>query len=207
MCLKAPRIRDNRSSLHGWNAMKINRRVFLKSGGLSLLGLGAVPPFLQRLAFSNTSGNKKILITIFQRGAADALNIVVPFGEKLYFNMRPSIAIPQPRQGDSTSALDLDGFFGFHPSLQPIKPIYDQGKLAVIHAVGSPDSTRSHFDAQDFMESGTPGIKSTTDGWLNRHLQTKAGFNETPFRGCRHEQPAAANSARNGASPGFEQFE
>jgi uncharacterized protein (DUF1501 family) len=162
--------------------MKINRRVFLKSGGLSLLGLGAVPPFLQRLAFSNTSGNKKILITIFQRGAADALNIVVPFGEKLYFNMRPSIAIPQPRQGDSTSALDLDGFFGFHPSLQLIKPIYDQGKLAVIHAVGFPDSTRSHFDAQDFMESGTPGIKSTTDGWLNRHLQTKPGSDTTPFR-------------------------
>jgi uncharacterized protein (DUF1501 family) len=162
--------------------MQINRRVFLKSSGLSLLGLGAVPPFVQRLAYSNPSGNKKILITIFQRGAADGLNVVVPFGEKLYFSLRPSIAIPQPRHGDSTSALDLDGFFGFHPSLQPIKAIYDQGKLAVIHAVGSPDSTRSHFDAQDFMESGTPGIKSTSDGWLNRHLQTKPGSNATPFR-------------------------
>jgi uncharacterized protein (DUF1501 family) len=162
--------------------MKINRRVFLKSSGLSLLGLGAVPPFLQRLAFSNTSENKKILVTIFQRGAADGLNTVVPFGEKLYYSLRPSIAIPPPKQGDSTSVLDLEGFFGFHPSLQPVKSLYDQGKLAVIHAAGSPDSTRSHFDAQDFMESGTPGIKSTTDGWLNRHLQTKPASSATPFR-------------------------
>ncbi len=130
--------------------MKINRRVFMKSGGLSLVGLGAVPPFLQRLALSSPSSGRKILVTIFQRGAADGLNVVVPFGEKLYYHFRPSIAIPQPKQGDSSTAVDLDGFFGLHPVLAPLKPLFDEKRCAVIHAVGSPDSTRSHFDAQDF---------------------------------------------------------
>ncbi|MCI0620945.1 MAG: DUF1501 domain-containing protein [Acidobacteria bacterium] len=162
--------------------MNINRRVFLKSSGLSLLGLGAVPPFLQRLALSNSAGNKKILLTVFQRGAADGLNVVAPFGEKLYYSLRPSIAIPQPKSGDAASLLDLDGFFGLHPSLQALKPLYDEKHLALVHAVGSPDSTRSHFDAQDFMESGTPGVKSTRDGWLNRHLQTKSQPGANPFR-------------------------
>lgn len=162
--------------------MKVNRRVFLKSSALSLVGFGAVPPFLQRLALSNPSGGRKILVTIFQRGAADGLNVVVPFGERLYYEFRPSIAIPRPKQGESSTAIDLDGFFGLHPALAPLKPLFDEKGFAAIHAVGSPDSTRSHFDAQDFMESGTPGLKSTPDGWLNRHLQTKADSSETPFR-------------------------
>ncbi len=93
------------------------------------------------------------LVVIFQRGAADGLNIVVPYREKNYYAMRPGIAIPQ------NQVLDLDGFFGLHPSLAAFKPLYDQGHLAIVHAAGSPDMSRSHFDAQDFMESGTPGRK------------------------------------------------
>jgi uncharacterized protein (DUF1501 family) len=162
--------------------MHINRRVFLKSSGLSLLGLSALPPFLQRLTLSTPSGNKRILVTVFQRGAADGLNVVAPFAEKLYYRLRPSIAIPQPSATDAKSLIDLDGFFGLHPSLRPLKPLYDQKHLAVVHAVGSPDNTRSHFDAQDFMESGTPGVKSTRDGWLNRHLQSKKDLSGTAFR-------------------------
>jgi len=162
--------------------MNINRRVFLKSSGLSLLGLSALPPFLQRLTLSNTSSNKRILVTVFQRGAADGLNVVAPFGEKLYYRLRPSIAIPPPSTGDAESLIDLDGFFGLHPSLRSLKPLYDQKHLAIVHAVGSPESTRSHFDAQDFMETGTPGVKSTRDGWLNRHLQSQREPSETAFR-------------------------
>ena len=187
--------------------MNINRRVFLKSGGLSLLGLSALPPFLQRLTLSNTSSNKKILVTVFQRGAADGLNVVAPFGEEVYYRLRPSIAIPQPNAGNAQSLIDLDGFFGFHPSLRSLKPIYDEKHLAVVHAVGSPDSTRSHFDAQDFMETGTPGVKSTRDGWLNRYLQSRKDPNETAFRAVamtgnlprtlRGQAPALAMSRLN----------
>jgi len=187
--------------------MNINRRVFLKSSGLSLLGLSALPPFLQRLTLSNPSGNKKILVTVFQRGAADGLNAVAPFGEKLYYSLRPSIAIPRPSAADARSLIDLDGFFGLHPSLGSLKPLYDQKHLAVVHAVGSPDSTRSHFDAQDFMEAGTPGVKSTRDGWLNRHLQSRRDLSETAFRAVamtanlprtlRGEAPALALSRLN----------
>jgi uncharacterized protein (DUF1501 family) len=160
----------------------MSRRIFLKSSGMALVGMGSVPSFLHRLVLGNSTGNKKILIAIFQRGAADGLNVVVPFAERNYYSMRPTIAIASPKRGEAGSALDLDGFFGLHPALQPLKSIYDQGHLAIVHAVGSPDATRSHFDAQDFMESGTPGVKSTSDGWLNRHLQTKSLAGATPFR-------------------------
>ena len=119
------------------------------------------------------------LVVIFQRGAADGLNVVVPYKEKNYYAMRPSIAIPQ------NQVIDLDGFFGLHPSLSSFKPLYDAGHLAIVHAAGSPDMSRSHFDAQDFMESGTPGLKSTEDGWLNRALQAEDERNrrqQTAFR-------------------------
>jgi uncharacterized protein (DUF1501 family) len=128
-----------------------------------------------------------VLICLFQRGAADALNIVVPHGEKAYYAMRPSIAIPQPSRSAAGGAVDLDGFFGLHPALAPLKPLYDRGLLAPVHAVGSPSTTRSHFDAQDYMETGTPDVKGTTDGWLNRYLAVKGTCDEcnlakTPFR-------------------------
>jgi len=107
--------------------------------------------------------------------------MVVPFGEKSYYSLRPNLAIPKP-DGTENSAIDLDGFFGLHPALAPIEPIYYAGHMAIIQAVGSPDPTRSHFDAQDYMESGTPGRKATDDGWLNRALQAAPQADASPFR-------------------------
>jgi len=154
--------------------------------------MGLSPSFLRRTAFGAElikAPNGKTLICLFQRGAADALNMVVPHGEKAYYTMRPSIAIPRPaglgRSAAAGSAIDLDGFYGLHPSLAPLKQLYDRGILAPVHAVGSPSATRSHFDAQDYMESGTPDVKGTTDGWLNRYLAVKGTCDEckvNPFR-------------------------
>src|SRR6476659_6445425 len=160
----------------------------VKSGALALVTMGLSPSFLRRTAFGMELFNApkgKVLICLFQRGAADALNIVVPHGERAYYAMRPSIAIPQPSRGVGDAAIDLDGFFGLHPSLAPLKPLYDRGLLAPVHAVRSPSATRSHFDAQDYMETGTPDVKGTTDGWLNRYLDvqgTCAECAKNPFR-------------------------
>jgi uncharacterized protein (DUF1501 family) len=163
--------------------MKVSRRVFLKCGGVSMIGMSTIPAFLQRAIAGTAMPNKKKLIVLFQRGAADGLNIVVPFGEENYYRIRPTIAIPQPKRGaDGTAAIDLDGFFGLHPSLAPLAPLFQKGQLAIVHAAGSPDSSRSHFDAQDFMESGTPGLKSTEDGWLNRAVQGAPEQDASPFR-------------------------
>jgi uncharacterized protein (DUF1501 family) len=153
-----------------------SRRLFLKSTGLAMFGVGAMPAWLARAADA-PAPRKKVLVAIFQRGAVDGLNVVVPFGEKRYYEFRPTIAIPAPGRaaGKEEGAIDLDGFFGLHPSLAPLKSIYDSGHLAIVHATGSPDPTRSHFDAQDYMESGTPGRKATTDGWLNRALPPVSG--------------------------------
>src|ERR1019366_7386277 len=145
--------------------MGITRRVFLKGGAMSVVGMAAVPGFLARAAMvADAAQPHRRLVVIFQRGAADGLNIVVPHGEAEYYTMRPTIAIPQ------RDVIDLDGFFGLHPAMSALKPLWDARQLAIVHAAGSPDPTRSHFDAQDFMESGTPGLKSTEDGWLNRAL-------------------------------------
>ena len=144
-----------------------SRRIFLKNGGLALLSLGFAPAFLARTVEAAGNARRKVLITIFQRGAVDGLNMVVPFGEQDYYAARPSIAMPRPNAADG--AVDLDGFFGLHPRLGALKPLWDSRQLAIVHASGSPDGTRSHFDAQDYMESGTPGVKSTQDGWLNRY--------------------------------------
>src|SRR5437868_8918719 len=148
--------------------MPITRRIFLRNGALAVAGTAAIPSFLTRAAYGALeSGNRaKRLVVIFQRGAADGLNIVVPHGEQAYYAMRPSINIPR------SSVLDLDGFVGLHPALSPLQPIWNQRHLAIVHAAGSPDPTRSHFDAQDFMESGTPGVKVTEDGWLNRTVHS-----------------------------------
>src|SRR5713226_7069073 len=148
----------------------VSRRVFLKNGAFALVSLGFAPSFLARTAFAQgRTARAKMLIAIFQRGAVDGLNVIVPFGESEYYRARPSIAIPRPKADESAAAIDLDGFFGFNPRLQPLKPLWDRRELAIVHACGSPDSTRSHFDAQDYMETATPGVKSTTDGWLNRY--------------------------------------
>jgi uncharacterized protein (DUF1501 family) len=161
--------------------MAITRRAFLKGGAMAMVGTAAIPSFLTRAVYgSTTNGGKKRLVVLFQRGAADGLNIVVPHGEQAYYGMRPTIAIPRPSRGQ-LSAIDLDGLFGLHPSMEAFKPLWDQGHLAIVHAAGSPDDTRSHFDAQDFMESGTPGMKSTEDGWLNRAMQSLGAKQHSPF--------------------------
>src|SRR3984893_5096757 len=160
----------------------LSRRVFLKNGSFALVSLGFAPSFLARTAFAaGKSARAKQLIAIFQRGAVDGLSVIVPFGEADYYRSRPSIAIPRPNAGDN-AAIDLDGFFGFNPRLQSLKPLWDARELAIVHACGSPDSTRSHFDAQDYMETATPGIKNTPDGWLNRYLQTRKAEQDTAFR-------------------------
>jgi uncharacterized protein (DUF1501 family) len=159
----------------------MNRRVFMKSGAMALVTMGLSPSFLRRAAYAAEllggaaarGGRGKTLICLFQRGAADALNVLVPHGEESYYRFRPTIAVPRPARGGDGVAIDLDGFFGLHPSLAPFKPLWDRGMLAPVHAVGSPSSTRSHFDAQDYMESGTPDLKGTRDGWLNRYLATR----------------------------------
>ena len=144
-----------------------SRRGFMKGGALALIGTSVIPSFLMRSVMAEATtaqSSKKKLVVLFQRGAADGLNIVVPYQEKNYYSMRPSIATQQK------DVLDLDGQFGLHPAMAPFKPLFQQGHLAIVHAAGSTDTTRSHFDAQDYMESGTPGVKSTQDGWLNRAL-------------------------------------
>ena len=145
--------------------MSISRRVFVKSGGLALFSLGLDPLFLARAAFasyrplpSSTTLSRPILVCLFQRGAVDGLNMIVPHGDPIYYRERPRIAVPEK------DVLDLDGYFGLHPRLAALQPLWDSKSLAVIHAVGSPDATRSHFDAQDYLESGTPGVKATPDG-------------------------------------------
>jgi uncharacterized protein (DUF1501 family) len=153
------------------------RRIFLRNSALAVVGTAAIPSFLTRAAFGavENGGRTKRLVVIFQRGAADGLNIVVPHAERQYYTMRPSINIPQK------SVLDLNGFFGLHPSMSAFQSLWQQRHLAIVHASGSPDTTRSHFDAQDFMETGTPGVKITEDGWLNRSLRNLPDPN-SPFR-------------------------
>ncbi len=165
----------------------MDRRYFLKSSGIALASLGMMsvaPKFLQQFANASTIadgyGKKKILVTIFQRGAVDGLNMIVPHGESEYYNIRRNIAVPKPSQDGG--AIDLDGFFGLNPSLKPLEKFWTSKQMAVVHSTGSPDITRSHFDAQDFMESGTPGVKATTDGWLNRVLQNDIDKQASPFR-------------------------
>ncbi len=159
--------------------MSFSRRVFLKGGAMAIVGTTAVPAFLTRAVYASDMPvtGKKRMVVIFQRGAADGLNVVVPHAEPSYYQLRPTINIPK------SEVIDLDGFFGLHPAMSSLKPIWDQGHLAIVHAAGSPDPTRSHFDAQDYMESGTPGVKITEDGWLNRALKAlPEGEKESPFR-------------------------
>jgi len=148
----------------------VTRRGFLRGGALALVGTSVIPAFLTRSVYAEVARaavGKKKLVVVFQRGACDGLNVVVPYKEPNYYAMRPTIGIAQK------DLMDLDGFFGLHPAMASVKPLFDQGHLAMVHASGSPDPSRSHFDAQDYMESGTPGVKSTTDGWLNRALQVE----------------------------------
>src|SRR5687767_7790018 len=180
----------------------MQRRVFVKSGALALVTMGLSPSFLRRSVFAQTlargaatRAGGKTLVCLFQRGAADALNVVVPFGDRSYYGLRPTIAIPEPGRpngGGAPRALDLDGFYALHPSLAPLKPLWDRGLLSPIHAVGSPSATRSHFDAQDYMETATPDVKGTRDGWLNRYLALHGT--------CEARVPACGRDATHGAA-------
>jgi uncharacterized protein (DUF1501 family) len=162
--------------------MKLSRRGFLRAGGLAMVSYGLDPLFLTRAVYAqpgpapSRSKSARVLVCLFQRGAVDGLSMLVPHGDARYYEGRPNVAIPE------AAVVDLDGRFGLHPALAPLKPLWDAGVLAPIHAIGSPDPTRSHFDAQDYMESGTPGVKSTADGWLNRYCQHQREHDETPFR-------------------------
>jgi uncharacterized protein (DUF1501 family) len=156
----------------------MTRRVFMKNGSLAMLSLGFAPMFIARSAQA-AQARKKVLVAIFQRGAVDGLNMVVPYGDKAYYKARPSIGIPLPNVNEG--AVDLDGFFGLHPRMRPLADLFHRNELAIVHACGSPDETRSHFDAQDYMETATPGVKAA-DGWLNRYLHAKEHEKASPFR-------------------------
>ncbi|HMI52414.1 MAG TPA: DUF1501 domain-containing protein [Candidatus Saccharimonadales bacterium] len=173
----------NDQCCEGQRPPRFSRRYFLKQGGVAMVGMSMMPAFLQRAIAATPAAGKKQMVVLFQRGAADGLNIVVPFAEPNYYRLRPTIAIPQPKRGTAgESAIDLDGYFALHPSLAPLEPLFHRNQLAIVHAAGSPDPTRSHFDAQDYMESGTPGVKATEDGWLDRAMQTIPEENASPFR-------------------------
>jgi uncharacterized protein (DUF1501 family) len=159
-----------------------DRRLFLKSTGIALVAGGFLPHVFVRMASASETGvSRRVLVAIFQRGAVDGLNVLVPYGDAAYYAARPTIAVPRP--GSSRRpAIDLDGFFGLHPSLEALVPLFRDGSAAFVHAVGSPDATRSHFDAQDFMESGTPGVKTTRDGFLARALAETNAAKASPLR-------------------------
>ena len=152
----------------------LTRRVFLRGSTIAMVGMGQAPMWLARAAASE-GRKRKTLVAIFMRGAADGLNIVVPFGDPRYRQLRPTLGLQPPRSQDDSQnigpfgpVIDLDGKFGLHPGLRHFKELWDKRQLAIVEAAGSPDPSRSHFDAQDYMESGTPG--KTGNGWLNRAL-------------------------------------
>jgi uncharacterized protein (DUF1501 family) len=152
--------------------LTVSRRAFLRRAAiLSAAGVVLLSP--HAWAARVDAPGRKRMVVVFLRGAVDGLNVVVPHGEPIYYDSRPTIAVG--RTGADGGVLDLDGYFGLHPALAPIMPLWKDGTLAFVHACGSPDPTRSHFDAQDYMESGTPGVKSTNDGWLNRTLAAMPG--------------------------------
>jgi uncharacterized protein (DUF1501 family) len=165
----------------------INRRVFVKGGAMALLAMGLPPEFVTRslLAETRAAARKKTLICIFQRGAVDGLSMVVPFGDPAYYRGRTSIAIADPARRGARGALDLDGFFGMHPSLAPLHELYGRKELAIVHAAGSPSATRSHFEAQDIMETASPEAVAR-DGWLNRALAATRPAGRSLADGAAH---------------------
>ena len=157
----------------------MHRRDFLQSMALTSSLLLPIGRNAWAVTTNSADDTKRKLIVIMLRGAVDGLNVVAPYGDANYARLRPSIGLARP--GREGGAIDLDGYFGLHPALDDIRPLWEQKKLAFVHASGSPDASRSHFDAQDYLESGTPGEKGTQDGWLNRLLMTLPGT-ATPTR-------------------------
>ncbi len=162
----------------------MGRQHALSLGSLLAAGGTAIMPHQlgsRKVVAAPSKNRRDLLVVIFLRGAADCLNIVVPHGDPEYYRVRPNIAIARPGSGTGT-ALDLDGFFGLHPKMASLKPLWDDRRLAVIHAAGSPDDTHSHFDAMQYMECGTPGNRLEATGWLSRHLQSTRSSNDSVFR-------------------------
>ncbi len=167
------------------NIVSMRRRDFIRRVGL--ISAGALVPFGHDAwaarsidGSPRSASGRKRLVVVFLRGAVDGLSVVAPYGDPLYFEARPTIAIPRPQAavyagGGDQSLLDLDGHFGLHPALGSLLPLWRDRKLAFIHACGSPDPTRSHFEAQDYIETATPGVHSTQDGWMNRLLAQLPG--------------------------------
>lgn len=170
---------------------QLSRRAYLRNAAMAMFGLGTAPLWLQRATAASSARPGKVLVNVFLRGAMDGLNAVAPYGEKQYRELRPNLALPSP--GQEGGLLRLDDLFGLHPALQPLQALYADQQLAIVHAAGSPDPTRSHFDAQDYMESGTPGRKATRDGWLNRTLA--GGASGSPVRAVAL-QPSLPRSLR-----------
>ncbi len=154
----------------------VSRRVFLRGAGLAAVGVGIAPSSLLVRTALAASG-AKVLVKVFLRGGADGLNLCVPYGDSEYYNLRQGIGLPRPGQGGGV--VNLDGYFGMHPEFAPLEPFFRDGRLAFVHAVGNPQVTRSHFDAQDFQESGTPGDKQTATGWLDRAIAQIPGTEVT----------------------------
>ncbi len=162
----------------------LNRRAFLQAGGIALFSIGIGPSFLQRTALAATQGGhprRRVLVTLFQRGAMDGLMAVSPVADPTLRRLRPQLAMSAAQSAGEDALLDLGTGFALHPAFREFLPLWQERQLAIVHAVGSPDPTRSHFDAQDYMESGTPGRKGTSDGWLNR-VAGLLGHEATPFR-------------------------
>ncbi len=167
----------------------MNRRDMLnRSLALTALASAQItwPDWMPRLAFASQNRGPRgdVLVVVFLRGGADGLNVIVPFGEQAYYDARPQIGVARPDDNTAgkTKALDLDGFFGLNPALQPLLPIFKANQLVAVHATGSPDPTRSHFDAMDFMERGTPGSHALSTGWIGRHLATLDTGTNAPLR-------------------------
>jgi uncharacterized protein (DUF1501 family) len=159
----------------------LTRQTFLESASV------AFPSWMPRLAFApkHTAPRGDTLIVVFLRGAADALNIVVPHGDESYYALRPTLGIPRPddrNAKESSRTIDLDGFFGLHPALKPLTPSWQAGHLAIIHACGAPDESRSHFRAMELMERGVDDERGPASGWIGRHLATLDTGNHSPLR-------------------------
>lgn len=168
-------------------AWDISRRVFLKSGGVAAVGVAAhASPLLSRMAEASAAA-AKVFVHVFLRGGADGLNMVVPHGDPEYYSLRQAIAIPRP--GQTGGAVNLDGYFGLHPGLAPLKSAWDDGRLAILPAVGNYGLTRSHFDAQDFTETGSPGDKGVTTGWLDRTIRALPGSSITEAVAFQSQMP------------------
>lgn len=162
----------------------LTRRNFMKATGIAA-GVALLPTWMPRLAFAQPYDDPAgdVLISIFLRGGADSLNMIVPYAEDAYYDARPQLAIARPDANVDGKAIDLDGFFGIHPALEPLLPLLNGGEMMAVHATGAPHETRSHFEAMDFMERGEMNEYNLTSGWIGRHLASLAPENPSPVRG------------------------